>query len=84
MTEYLPIGSVVCLKNGTKKIMIYGRKQIQSGSNKKWDYVACLYPEGNLSEKYNVFFNHDEIEIVYFKGYEDEEEIFTRTLLKDL
>lgn len=27
MKEYLPIGSVVLLKKGTKKIMIYGRKQ---------------------------------------------------------
>ena len=55
MSEYLPVGSVVRLFGGTKKLMIYGRKQIQSGANRKWDYVACLYPEGNLSEKNNVF-----------------------------
>lgn len=45
---------------------------------------CCLYPEGNLSEKYNVFFNHNEIEEIYFKGYEDDEEIYTRKLLKNL
>ncbi|WP_139904112.1 DUF4176 domain-containing protein [Clostridium thermarum] len=84
MSEYLPIGSVVRLFGGTKKLMIYGRKQIQSGANKKWDYVGCLYPEGNLSEKYNVFFNHNEIEEIYFKGYEDDEEIYTKELLKNL
>lgn len=55
MSEYLPIGSVVRLFGGTKKIMIYGRKQIQSGANKKWDYVGCLYPEGNLSENIMSF-----------------------------
>ncbi|MDR1663950.1 MAG: DUF4176 domain-containing protein [Clostridiales bacterium] len=49
--EYLPLGSVVKLKNGTKKLMIYGRKQTQAGSGKTWNYVACLWPEGNLSEK---------------------------------
>ena len=54
--KYLPIGSVVRLVNGTKKIMIFGRLQIQASSGQKWDYVACLYPEGNLNEKYNVFF----------------------------
>ncbi|NLU51566.1 MAG: DUF4176 domain-containing protein [Clostridiaceae bacterium] len=84
MLEYLPIGSVVRLIGGTKKLMIYGRKQIQVGTNKKWDYVGCLYPEGHLSEKYNVFFNHNEIEEIYFKGYEDDEEILTRELLKKL
>ena len=84
MEEYLPIGTVVTLVGGEKKIMIYGRKQIQSGTNKKWDYVACLYPEGNISEKYTVFFNKTEIEKVYFVGYVDEEEIVTRELLKKL
>jgi hypothetical protein len=82
--DYLPIGSVVVLKNGTKKLMIYGRKQMQSGIKKIWDYVACLYPEGNLSEKYNVFFNHFEIDNVLFKGYEDDEELVTREALKKL
>lgn len=30
--KYLPIGSVVRLVNGTKKIMIFGRLQIQASS----------------------------------------------------
>lgn len=79
--KYLPIGSVVRLVGGEKKIMIFGRKQQQVPPGKVWDYVACLYPEGNLSEKYNVFFNHGEIEEIFFLGYEDDEEIFTRDLL---
>ena len=29
---YLPIGTVVTLVNGTKPIMIYGRKQTQQGN----------------------------------------------------
>ena len=40
MADYLPIGSVVRLFGGTKKLMIYGRKQIQLGTKKKWDYVV--------------------------------------------
>ena len=31
--NYLPIGTVVTLVNGTKPIMIYGRKQMQEGKN---------------------------------------------------
>ncbi len=82
--KYLPIGSVVRLIDGTKKIMIYGRIQIQNTTGKKWDYVACLYPEGNLSEIYNIFFQHSEIEELYFLGYEDDEELFTRNLLLNI
>jgi len=49
MKKYLPIGSIVLLKNGNKKIMIYGRRQIQVTSGKIFDYVACFYPEGNVN-----------------------------------
>ena len=68
--NYYPIGTVVTLKNGNRPIMIYGRKQIQQNTNRQWDYVACLYPEGNLGDKYNIFFQHEEIDEVYYKGYE--------------
>jgi len=72
--KYLPIGTVVTLVNGTKPIMIYGRKQLQQGNKKIWDYVACLYPEGNLGDEYNVFFQHEEIKNVYHYGMESTDE----------
>ena len=72
--SYLPIGTVVTLINGTKTIMIYGRKQMQEGNNRIWDYVACLYPEGNLGDEYNVFFQHEEIQNVYHYGMESPDE----------
>ena len=72
--KYLPIGSVVLLKNGRKKIMIYGRKQMHVETGEEWDYLACLYPEGNINEEFMYLFNHDQIDKVYYLGYEDEEE----------
>lgn len=75
MDEYLPIGSVVLLKNGSKRVMIYGRKQIHIETNKEWDYLACLYPEGNINEEFMYLFNHDQIDKVYFLGYRDDEEL---------
>ena len=36
MKEYLPIGSVVLLKEGKKKLMIYGRKQMQTSNGQMW------------------------------------------------
>ncbi|WP_078061379.1 DUF4176 domain-containing protein [Clostridium saudiense] len=74
MDKYLPIGSVVLLKNGRKKIIIYGRKQMHVETGEEWDYLACLYPEGNINEEFMYLFNHDQIDKVYYLGYEDEEE----------
>jgi len=69
MKEYLPLGTVVILKEGEKTIMIYGRKQIHAETKVMYDYVACLYPEGNLNEKYTYLFNHDQIQEVLFTGF---------------
>ena len=70
----LPIGSVVLLKGGEKRVMICGRIQAKSGENTIYDYSACYYPEGILNSDGMFFFNRDAIEKVYFMGYQDEEE----------
>ncbi|WP_240671797.1 DUF4176 domain-containing protein [Bacillus thuringiensis] len=49
-SHLLPIGSIVILKEGTKKLMIYGRKQqVETDKVKKFDYMGCFYPEGYIS-----------------------------------
>lgn len=73
--EFLPIGSVVLLKGGNKRIMICGRIQAQAGSDIIYDYSACYYPEGIVDPQSMFFFNRDAIETVYFRGYEDQEEL---------
>ena len=73
--EFLPIGSVVLLKGRNKRIMICGRIQAQAGSDIIYDYSACYYPEGIVDPKSMFFFNRDAIETVYFRGYEDQEEL---------
>ena len=74
MKELLPIGSVVLLEGGEKKLMIYGRLQQQEGTDVAWDYIGCLYPEGNINKDFTYLFNHDNIKEIYFEGYRDEEE----------
>lgn len=75
MKELLPIGSVVLLKESNKRIMIYGRFQKQANEEGTlWDYVGCLYPEGNISPEASILFNHEQIEMVYFIGFQDQEE----------
>lgn len=71
--ELLPIGSVVRLQEATKKLMIYGIKQTDTDTGMEYDYVGVLYPEGNLGDKTQLLFQHENIEEVIFTGYEDEE-----------
>ena len=80
--SYLPIGSVVLLKNATKKIMITGF-YIES-DNKIYDYVGCLYPEGVVSSTKNLVFNEDQIDKIFFIGFNDIEGQAFKNKLNDL
>lgn len=71
--ELLPIGSVVLLNNGTKRVMIYGIKQMDHTTETEYDYIGVLYPEGNIGEVAQFLFDHENIEQVFFRGYEDPE-----------
>lgn len=81
--KYLPIGSVVMLKEGTKRTMIIGYYVISEDGN-KYDYAACLYPEGVLTSDKTLLFNHDQIDEVYAKGFMDEEQKEYMNKLKEL
>lgn len=71
----LPIGSVVLLKNSTKRLMIIGVCQKeQEGNGKLWDYAGCVYPEGYLGSSKTYLFNREQIEKIFALGYQDEEQ----------
>ena len=74
MKSYLPIGSIVLLKNGKKKVMIYGRRQRRITDKYEYDYIACLYPEGNIDENFMYLFDNENIDKVIYRGYSDAEE----------
>ena len=73
----LPIGSVVLLKNSTKRLMIIGVAQVsQSEEGRKlYDYTGVLYPEGYMSAEKNYLFNLDQIDKLYAIGYQDDEQL---------
>ena len=75
MNKYLPIGTVVLLEQGTKEVMIYGRRQRDTATGRGYDYIGCLYPEGNLSKEFTFLFNHNRVAKVIFMGYNSEENI---------
>ena len=84
-TQLLPIGTVLRIDAVEPLIMIYGRKQNQvDGDGALWDYVGCPYPQGHISTKTNIFFQHDDIEKVVFKGFETEGELAFRKELERL
>lgn len=82
--KYLPVGTVVRLKNGKRKIMITGFcvSPGSDGNGKMYDYSSCLYPEGLITSDANLLFDHDQIEEVVFKGFENEEEKIFKDKLK--
>ena len=75
--RYLPIGSVVLLKDSQKRIMIVGVKQKQVDSDKVWDYSddhdPLLDPEGIIDPDRLFLFDTEQIERLYFVGMQDGE-----------
>lgn len=81
----LPIGTIVYLKEGTSKIMIINRGPIikKDEGDILYDYTGVLYPLGFDINKM-LYFNHENIDTVIFKGYEDEEEERFITVLNNM
>lgn len=76
VNEYLPIGSVVLLKGAIRKAMIIGIIQSTKGEDgviKEHDYIAVMFPEGFLNTETMFMFNHDQINDVVYRGYENPE-----------
>lgn len=74
--DLLPIGTIVLLKDGEKRLMVNGIMQTDAGgTGKNFDYMGVLYPEGHIGEGFQYLFNHEDIEEIIFRGYEDSERI---------
>ncbi len=94
--KFLPIGTVVLLKEGTKEVMItsyciipngdvYDKNGKIEGQNIMYDYGACLYPEGVFNSNQVIAFNHDQIDKICFKGYEtDSQKSFSKLVNEKL
>lgn len=80
--DLLPIGTIVLLKEGEKRLMVCGIKQTDAaGDGTEYDYIGVLYPEGHIGEQFQYLFNHEDIDNIIFRGYEDgEREEFLKKL----
>lgn len=83
--KYLPLGTVVLLKNAKKRIMITGfAATALETKGKMYDYIGCLYPEGVISSDKNLLFDHEQINKIYYMGYKDEEWKKTEIKIKEI
>jgi hypothetical protein len=74
--KYLPIGSIVLLNGGNKKIMINGYCQVaQEKPDKVFDYRGCPFPEGILDDKGVALFDASQIKEVCFEGLKNNDSI---------
>ena len=69
MKDLLPVGSVVLLKDATKKLVIMGILQVNPLENKVYDYLAVPYPEGYIDSETMFLFFHKDVETVDYIGY---------------
>lgn len=82
--KYLPIGTVVLLKGGIKRVMITGFCVMSSQNNKIYDYTGCLYPEGYVSQNNVMLFDHNQIDKIYYLGLSDNEEKMFKQKLNEV
>ena len=76
LTGLLPIGTVVLLKDSTKRVMIIGICQKSADDQGTlWDYSGCLFPEGYMGPDKVFLFNNDHIDKVYSLGFQDTEQM---------
>lgn len=73
--EYLlPIGTVVKIKEVEQRLMIFGILQKgETVPGRVFDYIAVPYPMGLQDMRLNIGFDHEDIEEIVFRGYEDDE-----------
>ena len=81
--DLLPVGSVVLLHNGTDRVIINGYLPYNAEDDTTYDYLGQPYPVGQITEfvaEFNLYkntndlvFNHENIQSIIFKGYNDSE-----------
>lgn len=72
MEKYMPIGSVVKIKNSFNNYMLIGFN-CEKG-NERYDYLACEYPFGLDVNHQITAFNHDQIEKIFHIGFVNNQE----------
>ena len=83
--DLLPLGSVVSLKDAPVTVMIteyFVKRQSPNEKNiinsdlfEVRDYKGILWPEGDINPYFDITFNHEDIDTIFFTGYINEESV---------
>ena len=81
--KFLPIGTIVKLKEANKRLMITGFCLVANNDKSViYDYSGVAYPEGLSASDETALFNHEQIEKIFYTGFIDSEEIEFKKRLK--
>ena len=83
MKPLLPIGSVVLLNGGQKRLMVCGRVQTDTATGKTYDYSGCFYPDGIVDSSQMFLFDNENVQKVFFIGFQDPEEFAFRQFMEE-
>lgn len=74
LENLLPIGSIVRLKDSEKRMMVFGIAQTGATDEGEVtaDYIGVPYPEGNMGIQYQYLFDHEDIDEIVYRGFEDD------------
>ncbi len=72
MGKLLPIGTVVRLTDGSKKLMVTGYYSKVPNENKIYTYNACVFPEGFMENTFCLF-DANQIDEVLYLGLENDD-----------
>ena len=83
LEQVLPIGTVVMLEDATKRVMIVGYQYRSAEDTQKvYDYIGCLYPEGFIGTDKMFLFDHAQIAHIFAYGLQNDEQIAFREKLQ--
>jgi hypothetical protein len=80
---FVPLGTICTVQGSDRKMMVIARGVAFSedgGEQECYDYGACLYPEGLVGD-IMLYFNHDDISKIVFRGFSDDRD---KEMLKGL
>lgn len=83
--KYLPLGSVLMLKNGKHRVMVVGYcAKVDDENSPFYDYIGCFFPEGIFTTEQSMVFNHVDIDKIFHIGFVDEEVKALNAKLKEI